>query len=224
VIFFDIDGTLFNNESAQTLAALSLYNKFKELQVIYEESVFPTIWNQATEKYVQLFLNDEISFHQQRRNRLKDIFRKDFTNSEAERIFSVYLKYYEENWTLFDDVIPCLNMLKSYKLGIISNGDKDQQRQKLRELNIIERFDTVIISSDIGIRKPNPEVFWYGCKTANENLAKCYYVGDSLYTDAKAATRAGLIGIWLNREKYKEKDNDIVEINTLSQLSQVIHS
>lgn len=44
-------------------------------------------------------------------------------------------------------------MLKPYKLGIISNGDKDQQRQKLRELNIIERFDTVIISEPIDLNK-----------------------------------------------------------------------
>jgi putative hydrolase of the HAD superfamily len=224
VIFFDIDGTLFKNKRAQTLAALSFYNRFKKLHVIYEESVFPERWNQVTENYVQLFFNNQLSFHQQRRNRLKEIFRKDFTNSEADKIFSVYLKFYEENWPLFDDVIPCINMFKSHKLGVISNGDKAQQRQKLRELNITERFDTVIISSDIGISKPDPKVFWYACKTTNNNPAKCYYVGDSLYTDAKAANLAGLIGVWLNREQHIEKDKNIVEIKTLSKLSQVIHS
>ena len=224
MIFFDIDETLFDNKSAQNFAALKLYNEFQDLHVIYQKSAFPQRWNEVTEKYVQLFLVNKISFQQQRRNRLRKIFQKDFTNSEADEIFDIYLKFYEKNWQLFDDVIPCLNKLRPRKLGIISNGDKYQQRQKLRDLNILDRFEVIVISDDIGISKPNPEIFWHGCKKANENLAKCYYVGDDLHTDAEAASEAGLKGIWLNREQEKRKDKAIIEVSTLYQLAKVIQS
>ncbi len=120
--------------------------------------------------------------------------------------------------------IFCTFFLELEQLGIISNGDKYQQRQKLRDLKIIERFEVIVISDDIGISKPNPEIFWYGCKKAKENLAKCYYVGDNLHTDAKAASEAGLKGIWLNREQEKRKDEAIIEVSALYQLPKVIQS
>lgn len=224
MIFFDIDETLFDNQSAQTFAALKLYHEFQDLHAIYEKSVFPQKWNQVTEKYVQLYLANKISFQQQRRKRLEEIFLKNFTKSEADDIFAIYLKFYEENWQLFEDVIPCLNKLSHRKLGIISNGDKYQQRQKLEELNIVDRFDLIVISSDIGISKPNPEIFWHGCKKANENIANCYYVGDNLHTDAKAASEAGLKGIWLNREQVERNAKAVPVISNLYQLEKVIQS
>ena len=224
MIFFDIDETLFDNKCAQNFAALKLYNECQDLHVTYEESAFPQKWNEVTEKYVQLFLANKISFQQQRRNRLREIFRKDFTDSEADEMFTIYLRFYEENWRLFDDVITCLNKLRPRKLGIISNGDKYQQRQKLRDLKIIERFEVIVISDDIGISKPNPEIFWHGCKKANESLAKCYYIGDDLHTDAKASSEAGLKGILLNREQEKSKDKAIIEVSSLYQLPKVIQS
>ena len=224
MIFFDIDETLFDNTGAQNYAALKLYKECQDLQVTYDESVFPGKWQDVTEKYVQLFLANNLSFRQQRKERLNEIFRKDFTDREADEMFRIYLGFYEESWRLFEDVIPCLDRLRARNLGIISNGDKHQQRHKLRDLKIVHKFEVIVISDDIGISKPDPEIFWHACKKANQNPANCYYIGDSLNTDARAASEAGLKGIWLNREQKKSKDNAAVEVNALYQLSEVIQS
>ena len=224
MIFFDIDETLFDNQRAQHFAALSFYNEFKELQAIYDKPAFLQSWNEITEKSLQRFFANQISFRQQRRTRLTEIFQKDFPRREADEIFAIYLKFYEKNWRLFDDVIPCLNLLGPLKLGIISNGEKGQQRQKLRDLNILERFAVIVISDDIGISKPNPKIFWHACDTASENRAECYYVGDNFDTDAKAASEAGLNAIWLNREQARGHDATLKQISTLAQLPKLIHS
>ena len=171
-----------------------------------------------------IFFANQISFQQQCRKRLREIFQTDISDEQADRLAAIYLKFYESNWGLFDDVIPCLNLFRSRKLGIISNGQKVQQRQKLRNLSIIERFAVIIISDDIGVSKPDPKIFRYGCKTANKKPADCYYVGDNLDTDAKAASAAGLTGIWLNREQEKGNDASLMEIRTLSQLPKLIRS
>ena len=133
MIFFDIDETLFDNNSAQYFAALLLFDQYPELQILYEKSAFLQQWNSVTEKYLQRFFARQISFQDQRRKRLREIFQKKLSNTEADQIAAVYLKFYEKNWGLFDDVIPCLDILSSLKLGIISNGEKDQQRQKIKE-------------------------------------------------------------------------------------------
>ena len=101
---------------------------------------------------------------------------------------------------------------------------KINRDKKLKNLSILDRFEVIIISDDIGIPKPDPKIFWHGCKTANENPEDCYYVGDNLDTDAKAASAAGLTGIWLNREQEKGNHAALMEIGTLSKLPKLIRS
>ena len=48
----------------------------------------------------------------------------------------------------YDDVIPCLNSLQGFKLGIISNGDLKQQMFKLEKINGHEVFDTIITAGE----------------------------------------------------------------------------
>ena len=218
MIFFDIDETLFDNFGAQDSAAKKFFGVFPELRSLFSESNFPQIWADITEKHLQLFNEHKIPFQQQRRNRINEIFQKNFSNEEADKIFTVYLGLYEESWLLFQDAIPCLDALEHFKLGIISNGDRNQQRQKLRELNICNRFETIVISDDIGVSKPNPEIFQYACHKAKQDPENCYYVGDNFCTDAEAAINAGLRGIWLNRNSQNKDNKRILQITTLHQL------
>jgi putative hydrolase of the HAD superfamily len=223
MIFFDIDETLMDNESAQTRAAIKFYKQFEELSLLYNETSFPDIWNKITEDVVQLFLQNKISFQEQRRFRLRHIFQKKIKDEEADELFNIYLGFYEDSWTLFDDVIPCLDFFSKEKLGIISNGDKDQQRQKLKNLNIFDRFAVITISSDIGIHKPDKELFFYACKQANEKTANCFYIGDNYEADMIGARNAGITGIWINRNNLKLKDKDIIQVNTLNELKNKIN-
>jgi hypothetical protein len=47
---------------------------------------------------------------------------------------------------LFPDVSPCLDRLSSCTLGIISNGQVEQQRQKLTQTGFANRFERIAIS------------------------------------------------------------------------------
>jgi len=175
-------------------------------------------WRAATETYLQMFIDGQISFQEQRRQRLRNIFRQPFHKREADALFEQYLGLYEDSWELFADVIPCLDRLAPLDLGIISNGNTSQQRQKLEDLGIIDRFDTIVVSEDIGISKPDSQIFLHACKAANQTPSDCFYVGDKLETDALAAGKAGLTGIWLNRYDQNYDQNDVREISTLDAL------
>ena len=76
------------------------------------------------------------------------------SDGEADARFGVYLRCYESHWSLFADVLVCLERLSSMPLGIISNGNSDQQHQKLKRTGILERFSTVVISEEVGASKP----------------------------------------------------------------------
>lgn len=222
MIFFDIDETLFDNGGAQQTASRKLYRDHEVLHELYPERAFPGIWDRVTEKYVRHYLSKQISFQEQRRRRLREIFQNDLMENEADGIFSTYLKYYEESWRLFDDVLSCLDELKEYDLGIISNGDSAQQRLKLSKLNILDRFAVIVISDDVGISKPNAEIFKYACNTTGVKPESCFHVGDSLALDARAACEAGLKGIWLNRKTEKKIDPGMMEIRHLGRLAEIV--
>ena len=52
-----------------------------------------------------------------------------------------------------------------YRTCLISNGQTDRQREKLRRLSIDGRFDHVLISEEIGVRKPDPAILPPGARS-----------------------------------------------------------
>jgi putative hydrolase of the HAD superfamily len=218
MIIFDIDDTLFDNSGAEIKAAERFYLKNQGLDHFAGMDDFVENWRGTTETYLQMYIEGRLSFQEQRRHRLRDIFRRSFKEREADALFEQYLELYEESWELFPDALPCLDRLASLRLGIISNGNARQQRQKLKALGIVDRFDTIIVSEDVGVSKPDPQIFNHACKTAGIKPSDSFYVGDKLEIDAQAASDAGLTGIWLNRNQPNAKQNSIHEIHTLDAL------
>ena len=163
---------------------------------------FISRWQVVTENHYQRYLTGELTFQGQRRTRLREIFsdNRALTDSDADQMFAAYLQRYEQHWQLHSDVAECLRELDGFSLGIISNGDSNQQKQKLTALAIAHHFDHVLISGDIGVAKPNAKIFHAACDLAGKHPRDCLYVSDNPEFDARGARkrdwrRFGLIGM-----------------------------
>ncbi|RPI75044.1 MAG: HAD family hydrolase [Desulfobacteraceae bacterium] len=224
-LFFDIDGTLLDEDAAEHKAAMAFQKEHAEL-FLQPPDVFADAWRRLTEFHVQRFLKGEISFREQRIARMQALFAgvgRKLAEEEAGTLFKAYLKHYEANWCLFGDVQDCLQALKGRSLGIISNGDSRQQRQKLDQLHIRELFDPVIISSDLDISKPDAGIFLEACRQAGQSPRECIYVGDNYEVDILGSRNAGLRGIWLNRfGENRNEEADLTVIRSLAELPNVI--
>jgi putative hydrolase of the HAD superfamily len=201
MIFFDIDQTLLNHQQAQNTAALLFLQRFSSL-LPYVPEEFCQHWQTVMEKHFATFMQGEITFVEHRRRRMRELFQESelhLTDDVADSRFTVYLKHYEDNWTLFDDVLPCLNALSNRRLGIISNGNTEQQIKKLHQTKIAERFEIIVVSEEAGVSKPKPDIFMKACRQSGVKVGQCYYIGDNLQNDALAAESVGMKGIWLNR-------------------------
>ncbi|MEK6193332.1 MAG: hypothetical protein N2F24_03760 [Deltaproteobacteria bacterium] len=98
MILFDIDETLFDNSGAEIKASKRFYQKTKGLDHFEDLDDFVGQWRATTETYLQMFIDRRLSFQEQRRRRLRDIFRQPFSDEEADALFKKYLLYYEESW------------------------------------------------------------------------------------------------------------------------------
>jgi len=198
-ILFDIDATLVDHEEAFRAGTAALHGESGGGQAALAD--FASRWSAAHRRNFDRFLAGEITHEEQRRARVRETFGETLTDTEAERLFGVYIDAYEKAWVLFSDALHCLDALAGYRLGVISNGQSAQQRAKLARLGIADRFAHVTISQDCGAAKPDPSIFRHACERCGVEPAAAVYVGDRYDLDAEGARRAGLTGIWLDRER-----------------------
>jgi putative hydrolase of the HAD superfamily len=224
MIFFDLDGTLLDHKQAEYLGIKAFHEKYKQY-FAGEEEYFHKLWCQVSDKHFVRYLKGEITFQQQRIERINEIFHTSgitISDEMAEECFKFYLKMYEKNWKVFDDVEPCLQELSGYRLGIISNGDLEQQSLKLERLGIKDYFDFIFTAGDIGVAKPDIRLFEIACSRVNEIPKDCFYIGDDLKTDILPCREVGMCGIWLNRKNVQLDFNSRNVISSLKELKSSI--
>jgi len=202
-VFLDLDGTLLDQDAAQTEGARRFHREYREL-FTQDEETFLTLWRALTDEHVAEYLAGRITHDEQRRRRMRDLFAtvgRDLNDKEVDAVFSVYLRAFEAAWRAYADVTACLDELETrgIPLGIISNGDGEQQRQKLDAIGMNGRFDPVVIAGDLGIFKPDRRIVEAACHAASREPGECVYVGDALETDARAAAAAGMQSVCLEQ-------------------------
>ena len=110
----------------------------------------------------------------------------------------------EEYWRAFDFAPAMLERLKNRGcgLGIISNWDPSA-RSTLARQGIADYFDPIIISSEVGIEKPDERIFLLALEKAGVSASQCLYVGDNYYDDAIGAMKVGMPSVIINRFERK---------------------
>ena len=106
----------------------------------------------------------------------------------------------EDYWIPFENVHHVLRELRESIrcMGVISNWDHTA-RSLLERHDLIGYFDHCIISSEVGIDKPNPAIFNLAMQKADADPQECMYVGDNYYDDAVGSRQAGMQALILNR-------------------------
>ncbi|KAH6822408.1 Haloacid dehalogenase-like hydrolase superfamily protein [Perilla frutescens var. hirtella] len=87
------------------------------------------------------------------------------------------------------------------KLAVVSNFDS-RLRKLLRDLNVLDLFDAVIISSEVGYEKPDEKIFRAALDQISVEANKAVHVGDDTKADKVGANAVG-IDCWLWGEDVK---------------------
>lgn len=205
-LLFDLDGTLLDHDTAAEVALIEALQTMPALHDV-DHVHARRRWKQLEELAMERYLAGEITFTGQRRLRITllaaELGLGTWDAPRTDAWFAGYLRRYESAWRIYPDVRPGLDALAEQhphlRLGVLTNGDVDQQRKKLLRVGLAAGLPDVIASSEVGVAKPQPEIFQAGCARLRLAPDEVAYVGDRLHTDAIAATNAGLYGIWLNR-------------------------
>jgi putative hydrolase of the HAD superfamily len=105
-----------------------------------------------------------------------------------------------EAWHIYDDVLPTLDALatRGVKLAIISNWD-DRLRPLLRKIKLDEWFQSIVVSCEVGVPKPDSVIFLEAATRLRLEPETILHVGDSIEADVYGAKAAGLQALQICR-------------------------
>jgi putative hydrolase of the HAD superfamily len=106
-----------------------------------------------------------------------------------------------EAMTLFPDARLTLERFRAAgaTMGLVTNGDARQQRDKIERHDLARFFDVIVIEGEFGAGKPDEAVYRHALDGLKARAADAVMIGDHLEFDVGGAQRLGIRGIWLDR-------------------------
>lgn len=109
---------------------------------------------------------------------------------------------------LYDDSEEVIKKLKQkYKVAMISNVyDYTAKKIRVEFKDFLKNFDVVAISPEIGIMKPDPEIFNYVLNRLEVKPEEAVMVGDRVDRDIVPARELGMNAILIDRNTQTLKE------------------
>jgi putative hydrolase of the HAD superfamily len=95
------------------------------------------------------------------------------------------------------------------KLGLVSNAFDPGWllRRDLEQMGIAQRIDVAVFSSEVGVRKPHPEIFQRALAALGVAPERTLFVGDRLYEDVLGAGELGMRtvqAVWFRADDHPD--------------------
>ncbi len=122
------------------------------------------------------------------------------SESHAKELSQRYFEERDRALRLFPEAREVLETLAPrYRLGLITNGPADIQRQEIATLEIERYFESVFIEGEMGEGKPHPRVMARAQEAAGCPPDQILFVGNSYAHDVRPALEAGWHAVWVRR-------------------------
>lgn len=213
-VLFDLDDTLLDRDDA-----------VDKLFIILLEKCYGERNDSVKKEMLQKFKeHDKKSYGQKDKTKVLEAFFDAFPpkyripNNE---ILAFWNQHFPYCFSINQDRVNIVNRLKSQvKLAIITNGTVHRQKAKIWNTNLHSCFDTIIISEEVGISKPDKRIFELALNKLNVKPEDTLIVGDDLERDIGGSQNANIKGVWFNPQRIKN-DTEIkpfAEIDSFDQL------
>jgi len=91
-------------------------------------------------------------------------------------------------------------LAERYRLGLLSNFDDSKTGWEIMaDTGVKDKFEAIIISADLRLRKPNPKIFERMLTMLNLAASDVLFVGDTPHHDVGGAKAVGMSAAWISR-------------------------
>lgn len=218
----NVDGTVVRSTS------VDVYKVFKKF---YNSVAFDKFYKAFIESYTE-FNNikqiEDREFHNRERFKLMlsmmNIEPNSHSDEMVDEIVSVHMKGLANATEFPEENRSTLNLLKSknYRLAIISNFDHAPTAYGLLEkFGIRDYFERIVISVEIGWRKPKADIFLRAFELLEIKSEDAVFVGDNFDADVIGSRSVGMDVIWINRNGEQLRDENIKPDYAISKFTEI---
>jgi HAD superfamily hydrolase (TIGR01549 family) len=86
-----------------------------------------------------------------------------------------------------------------FRLGVVTNGPSALQRSKLARLGITDALGAIAISAEVGVAKPDPQIFAFALERLGCDPRDAMMVGDHWDKDLAPARALGMATVMVDR-------------------------
>ena len=119
------------------------------------------------------------------------------------------------------DVLTTLRE-RGCKLGLVTNGFAATHHDKIDRLGLRERMDAFFLADEVGMVKPDPELFRHACRVLGSEPARTAMVGDRYARDVVGAHEAGLFTVLLDVHAIPIPDGGVRPDAVVSTIAEVL--
>lgn len=144
-------------------------------------------------------------------NEVLENFEIEYNEDLIKKLINIYRNHYP-SIALLDEAKNIINWLqrKEYQLGIITDGYKETQIQKIKKLNLCDMFDNIIVTDLLGKNFWKPHKLPYNLmkRKMNVKYIEMIYIGDNEKKDFITANQLGITTVKIKRPDgvYNEID------------------
>ncbi len=221
-IIFDADNTLFDFDRAEATALVNTLQHFKmpapDGLIQFYRRMNVAMWQQLDAK--------RITIAQLKQQRAEQIFEFVGGANTDHQTFSLhYLDELARHQFLLKSVAETLSLLSPHcDMAIITNGLARVQKPRFENSTIQPYFGALVISEEVGMAKPDPEIFAHTCDLMNWSDPKeVMMVGDNYRCDIQGAADFGMRTCWFNlRQQVHNYQDHHHEIHHFGELLGVL--
>ncbi|WP_096201262.1 HAD family hydrolase [Bacillus sp. FJAT-45350] len=232
-ICFDLDNTLFSHETAFQKAVCYCFKDLSDrwykqgkISSVVDIDEWFTIFKSNCDKYWSLFEDKKVDSQTYRRLRYYETvthMNLPYSCEEADYFQNHYYRVVDRFSEPYPELDSIFSLLKenSFETAIITNGSASTQYRKIKRLGIEMDIRSFFISEEVGLSKPNKEMFDYvkeQLELGSEHTL--LYVGDSWEHDVVGSMNAGWDAVYLNTREQKPT-TDHIPFATCSSLAEV---
>ena len=225
-IFFDLDRTLWDFDAAAEVAFERIYEKYDLKSLgIPSAHEFHEVYHPMNERLWELYREDKITKDYLNRTRfVLPLEHYGIHDTElADHLSEDYVYWSPRIVRLIPGTMELLDYLKpKYHLHLITNGFQEVQHTKLNSSGLEPYFETLTVSEEVGVKKPNPEIFLYALRKAHASAEESLVIGDEMAVDIEGARAAGIDQILFNPSGKDVEGDRTSEVKSLVEIMQLI--
>lgn len=112
---------------------------------------------------------------------------------------------------------------KGYRLSVISNFDHAPTAlELLGKFGIADFFEHIVISEEVGWRKPHRKIFEFALASLGESSSDVIFIGDDPEADIMGSSDCGIDSVWVKRREQFTQAKPKFIIKDLKDLKEII--